>query len=251
MRRFRIAAAILAALCVVGGCTTNQEAETERDRMMNELAEEKEALSRQLADTRATRELLEKQLGGKEGEIGSLSSSLENARREEERLRRELQGLRDNPVVVEKIVPAPVSGAKVNIDNPDIEVERRAGGDVVLRVNDRVTFTPGSATLTKGGQTVLTDVIKAVRENPDYRVSIEGHTDDTPLKKTKEIWHTNMNLSIARAQAVRNFLAQGGTIPEERMRVVGYGETRPLVSGATDDARGKNRRVEIVLYSGN
>ena len=94
----------------------------------------------------------------------------------------------------------------------------------------------------------LSKVAESVQKHGEFRLSVEGHTDDTPLKKTKDRWKTNLNLSIARGLAVREYLNQKGKIDDDRMRVVGYGETRPLVPNTDEKSRARNRRVEIVLY---
>jgi chemotaxis protein MotB len=60
-------------------------------------------------------------------------------------------------------------------------------------------------------------------------------------------WGTNLRLSVERAISVADFLIQNAQLPAERIGVAGYGEFRPAVEGATDAARQKNRRVEILL----
>ena len=236
-RSLRFGIVLPAVLVCLAGCASNEDALADKDRIISEKSEEADALRRELADAHSTRLVLEKQLGQKNSEMARVAA--ENAR-----LAGEASSLRDEmrtASVVEKAEP------EVLVADENVTVDRRPNGDVVLRISDRVTFTPGNAALTRQGQTILDAVAAAIRKHPDYGVSVEGHTDDTPLNRTADRWQTNMNLSIARAQSVRDYLAKKGGVPELRMRVVGYGENAPLVKGTTKDARAQNRRVEVVL----
>ena len=76
------------------------------------------------------------------------------------------------------------------------------------------------------------------REHAGADITVEGHTDRTPIRFSK--WGTNQKLSEARAAAVAAYLAGQG-IEEGRLTAVGYGEDRPLESDA------RSRRVEIVI----
>jgi outer membrane protein OmpA-like peptidoglycan-associated protein len=82
-----------------------------------------------------------------------------------------------------------------------------------------------------------------IKANPDVKVRVEGHTDDTGPHDL------NVRLSQDRAASVRNYLVQHGVSPQ-RVRSVGYGPDKPLVKSTTDDARAKNRRVEFVVDDG-
>ena len=77
-------------------------------------------------------------------------------------------------------------------------------------------------------------------------MSVEGHTDDQPVKKSR--WKNNLNLSIARALEVRRFLSAKARVSADRMRIAAYGEHAPITPSKSKAARAKNRRVEIVLY---
>jgi OOP family OmpA-OmpF porin len=76
----------------------------------------------------------------------------------------------------------------------------------------------------------------------DYTISVNGHTDDvgTPAY--------NQKLSERRAAAVRDYLVTAGLSPEI-LSVQGHGKTLPLVSGTSDAARAKNRRVELGIVN--
>src|SRR4030043_209544 len=78
-------------------------------------------------------------------------------------------------------------------------------------------------------------------------IDVVGHTDTDPIRKTKDKWEDNWELSAERALTVTRYLIQRG-LPEDKIRAVGCGESRPLASNANATGKAKNRRVEIVVY---
>ena len=79
-----------------------------------------------------------------------------------------------------------------------------------------------------------------LNEHPERIVEVEGHTDSTGTPAY------NMDLSRARAEAVRTALVRDGVDPS-RIEARGFGETAPLASNRTAAGRLQNRRVEIIV----
>ena len=119
---------------------------------------------------------------------------------------------------------------------------------VVVRVPGANLFKPGQADLQLSGRPVLDGVIAVVRKYPDYKIHIQGHTDDDPI--STERFPTNWELSAARATAVLRYFFDKGVEPE-KMTATGYADTFPLASNDTDQGRTINRRVEFVLEKEN
>ena len=119
---------------------------------------------------------------------------------------------------------------------------------VVVRVPGASLFKPGQAGLQLSGRSVLDGVIAVVRKYPDYKIHIQGHTDDDPI--STERFPTNWELSAARATAVLRYFFDKGVEPE-KMTATGYADTFPLASNDTDQGRSLNRRVEFVLEKEN
>ena len=119
---------------------------------------------------------------------------------------------------------------------------------VVVRVPGASLFKPGQADLQLTGRSVLDGVIAVVRRYPDYKIHIQGHTDDDPI--STERFPTNWELSAARATAVLRYFFDKGVEPE-KMTATGYADTFPLASNDTDQGRTLNRRVEFVLEKEN
>ena len=119
---------------------------------------------------------------------------------------------------------------------------------VVVRVPGANLFKPGQADLQLSGRPVLDEVITVIRRYPDYKIHIQGHTDDDPISTEK--FPTNWELSAARATAVLRYFFDKGVEPE-KMTATGYADTFPLASNDTDQGRTINRRVEFVLEKEN
>lgn len=115
---------------------------------------------------------------------------------------------------------------------------------LVARMVDQVLFDSGKAQLRKSASSVLDKVAKVLEEIPDQPVGVEGHTDNIPIKYSG--WTSNKELSLARAKAVADYLAQHG-VDAGRLTPVGYGDEHPIASNASGHGRAKNRRVEIVI----
>jgi chemotaxis protein MotB len=75
-------------------------------------------------------------------------------------------------------------------------------------------------------------------------LSIEGHTDDSPISTPR--FPTNWHLSTSRSIAVLRYMTDAGSVDASRIAAAGYGSTRPLVPNDSADSRAVNRRVEFV-----
>ena len=86
----------------------------------------------------------------------------------------------------------------------------------------------------------LNDVVSILKDNPSYKVQIDGHTD---FVGSDEYNHT---LSHERAASVKAYFVGKG-IDESRLSSTGYGETKPIADNKTAAGRAQNRRVEMTL----
>jgi len=138
--------------------------------------------------------------------------------------------------------------AKAALDQNLSASEASVGYDergLVARMLDQVLFDSGKAELRAGAARVLDKVAQALAQTPDQPIGVEGHTDDRPIKYSG--WADNTALSVARANAVVEYLITTHGIDRSRLTALGYGEERPIAPNDTAAGRQKNRRVEIVI----
>lgn len=104
----------------------------------------------------------------------------------------------------------------------------------------KITFDPGSATLSAEAQPVVDDIAAILKRCPDVSVLIAGYTDSQGRDQM------NLELSQARADSVLAAL-QSRRIPVAGFDATGFGEARPIADNATETGREANRRIEFTL----
>ena len=104
-----------------------------------------------------------------------------------------------------------------------------------------VFFATGSFKLLPKSFPALKTVAQILKDNPTYKLNVEGHTDSTGKHDM------NMTLSQNRAAAVADWLKTTGAIDESRLSSEGFGPDRPIAPNKTTAGRAKNRRVEMKL----
>jgi outer membrane protein OmpA-like peptidoglycan-associated protein len=121
--------------------------------------------------------------------------------------------------------------------NRTVELRKlNVGTTSVLR---NIYFDYDKATFKTESYSDLNKLEQMMRQNPNIRVEIAGHTDSFGH------WEYNKALSQRRAEAVKDFLTKKGIDPR-RITAVGYGESRPLASNDDEqEGRELNRRVEF------
>ena len=115
--------------------------------------------------------------------------------------------------------------------------------DVSLEISDSILFAPASAALSETGSGLLDELATLLQSVP-YSLSVEGHSDNRPIQTAR--YPSNWELSSARAAAVTRALIEKGIAPE-RIRAIGYGDTRPRDDNGSAAGRARNRRVTFVL----
>jgi len=105
-----------------------------------------------------------------------------------------------------------------------------------------LSFKTNSEQLVPEGLKNLDSMASVLNENKQFKIQIEGHTDDVGNRDH------NLFLSKARANSVFDALLQRDVDPD-RMSIAGYGPDRPLVKNDSKEGRAQNRRVEIVILN--
>ncbi|WP_170440234.1 OmpA family protein [Ruegeria arenilitoris] len=104
----------------------------------------------------------------------------------------------------------------------------------------KITFEPGSATVSSESRDSLNQIAEILRECGPIRIEIQGHTDSQGREEM------NQQLSQSRAQSILNEL-RARRVPTKSYSAAGYGETQPIADNDTEDGREKNRRIEFRL----
>jgi outer membrane protein OmpA-like peptidoglycan-associated protein len=132
----------------------------------------------------------------------------------------------------------PTFSEHVEIDTHILMVKAQAGSKITLK---NVFFDSGKSDLKNESVAELSRLAELLHGNPTLRIQVNGHTDSAGDNAS------NKALSLRRAQAVISFLQKNG-IDVNRLKAVGYGEERPLVSN-DDETGGReiNRRTELEI----
>lgn len=156
------------------------------------------------------------------------------------------------PIVVPGIPEGPTQSEEVagqltsmlssqNLGN-QVSVQTNIEG-VLISLSERLIFADGQAELPPEALIVL-DTIAEMMLPIDNKIKVVGHTNDTP--STNPLYPTNWELSLARAASVAKYLIGAGVAPE-RMIISGQGEYAPVFPNDTEQHKGLNARVEIVI----
>jgi flagellar motor protein MotB len=161
------------------------------------------------------------------GDSPGSGAQLAQLQKENESLRKQLEGLPFKAAEIQKVPGA----------------EPEDGG---MRLGEALLFNEGEAKLKPEAHRVLDEIAGIFSDYPDETFIIEGHTDNQPLVRTKPVWQFNQVLAYNRALEVFKYLVNKG-IPEPRMVVYSYSFTKPLNASDqnSEGARSKNRRVVV------
>lgn len=107
------------------------------------------------------------------------------------------------------------------------------------KVSVQINFATDKAEILPDSQTQIEQIVALLKDNPDLKLGIYGHTDNTG-----DVAH-NLKLSEQRAQSVVTALTKAG-IESNRLTAKGFGDTQPVADNASEDGKAKNRRVELV-----
>jgi outer membrane protein OmpA-like peptidoglycan-associated protein len=103
-----------------------------------------------------------------------------------------------------------------------------------------INFATGKADITPDSAVTLEQIAELLQKKPGWKIRIEGHTDTVGNAKA------NLDLSVRRAQAVKQYLVEKQGVAGNRLTTDGLGGEKPVADNKSEDGRAKNRRVELV-----
>jgi chemotaxis protein MotB len=138
-----------------------------------------------------------------------------------------------------------ISNALLNFKENDLTVNIK-NGKVYVSLAEQLLFASGSVVVDNKGVTALQQLAKAIKDQHDINIMIEGHTDNVPVSKLSQYMQDNWDLSVMRATAITKILTKAGVSPKQ-ITASGRGEFVPLAGNDTPQNRQKNRRTEIII----
>lgn len=112
--------------------------------------------------------------------------------------------------------------------------------EMVNKAAQNIFFTTGSSKLLAKSFKSLKEVVQILKDNPSYKIDVDGYTDDVGNKDKNQV------LSEKRARSVKAYLVGNG-IDESKIASTGHGMDDPIANNKTATGRAKNRRVEMKL----
>lgn len=119
-------------------------------------------------------------------------------------------------------------------------VIRKENGNLILSMPEEILFDFDSYSVKNSVKDSLDGLAKALIENGDIKLKIDGHTDFIGSDQY------NFALSLKRANSIKSYLVTKGVI-SNNISVEGYGKQNPVASNKTEKGRAKNRRVEFII----
>jgi len=119
---------------------------------------------------------------------------------------------------------------------------------LIVSLKEAGFFDSGQAQI-KPSAYELINTIAEVMSQYNNPLRLEGHTDNMPISSSQ--FPSNWELSTARAVNGLKYLIKNFDVDPEKISATGYGEFRPLADNATPEGRAKNRRVDLVMLSGD
>lgn len=127
-------------------------------------------------------------------------------------------------------------------DDIDINIDETV---VMINISDRLLFSSGSARVNKQAYPLLKRLASVINSEPAMEVMVEGHTDNTKIKKSN--FKDNWELSTERATAIVRLLENEYGVNGAQMIASGRSSYVPLVENDTWENRSRNRRTRIVI----
>jgi chemotaxis protein MotB len=174
------------------------------------------------------------------GNYENCVASLDSTAAERAKMSQELENLKKQLAQGKSATEATGFKGNVKVDE--------AAGTITVTLPNSILFSSGKATLKSSTNSDLDHVYGVLRERySGKKVDVVGHTDTDPIRRTKNLWKDNWDLSSGRALTVLRYLVSKGVSPKN-IRGVACGQSRPIASNANAAGKSNNRRVEIVVH---
>jgi chemotaxis protein MotB len=185
------------------------------------------AIQANLEKTRRVNDSLSVNLADREKKVAELAQVLAS----KEKAVQELKNKISNALLSFKD-----GGITVNVKN----------GKVYVSLAEQLLFGSGSIEVDSKGVTALQQLAKAIKDQRDINILVEGHTDNVPISKKSQYMQDNWDLSVMRATSITKILTKAG-VSSSQITPSGRGEYSALAANDTPQNKQKNRRTEIII----
>ncbi len=194
-------------------------------------------------------------LAAQQERLLALKESLEQTKKENEQLSadlavreekvRELEEILTNKDKAVQALKDKITQALLNFKESDLTVSVK-NGKVYVSLAEQLLFKSGSTGVDPKGVTALQQLAKAIKDQKDLNIMVEGHTDNVPIGRTSQYMNDNWDLSVLRATSIIRILTNAG-LSAQQVTAAGRGEFVPVEDNETKEGRQKNRRTEIII----
>lgn len=185
-----------------------------------------------------------KELQKKSEELVNLEAELRNKQQlleERERRVNELEDLLKRQEDALKLLKKKVTDALIGFENQGLKVEQK-NGKIYVSMEAKLLFKSGSIVVESEGKKALQQIGKALENEKDLEIVVEGHTDTDNLRSAS-FPRNNWELSVLRATSVVEILLANSKMNPAKLIAAGRSEFQPV--DPSDKA--KNRRIEIII----
>jgi chemotaxis protein MotB len=198
-------------------------------------------MNRDLVENREQLLAIQENLQKTRRENDSLSASLA----EREKKVKELETVLASKDKAVQDLKNTINNALLSFKESDLTVNVK-NGKVYVSLAEQLLFGSGSVEVDKKGVSALQQLAKAIKDQKDLQILVEGHTDNVPISKKSQYMQDNWDLSVMRATSIVKILTSAGLSPTQ-VTASGRGEYSPLTSNDSPQAKQKNRRTEIII----
>jgi chemotaxis protein MotB len=174
-----------------------------------------------------------------------LNDSLSSSLAEREKKVKELETVLSNKDKAVQDLKNKIANSLLDFKASDLTINIK-NGKVYVSLAEQLLFGSGSIEVDKKGVTALQQLAKAIKDQKDLQIMVEGHTDNVPISKKSPYMQDNWDLSVMRATAITKILTSAGVSPNQ-VTASGKGEYYPLAVNDSPQSKQKNRRTEIII----
>jgi flagellar motor protein MotB len=209
---------VLLSLSAVGCCTKEKQQIETLKAQYNDLSVQNQDLRSELAQCQSREAELQEQLRMKNADLSAAQAQMSSLR----------QQVSQRPAPTQREWEIGLKADRVTV-----------GSDIL--------FPSGKAELTRQGKARLDQIAADLKSQySGMPVRVYGYTDNDPIRKSKNLWQDNLDLSANRAMAVTRYLRDRG-IDAEEIETVAMGATHFVAPNNTKATKARNRRVEIIV----